>query len=370
MNFEFQTLQYQKENFYDGKATEDKSETVESKTNKCKFELVWGIGIQPQTKNRIRKQAEMLCGFISTSFTHRILIVASSSNQYSVLLALMPSFKTFNNMYIAQTELQKKVKHHNFNLKDECFVFFYTMSQLRSFGFHVATKGANDKPDGIIGINDTSCTDEIILNLILNTLGRVPTFTTNNVHYASVPSLCFFKSAAVRSNFEEYGTYLSCDNGKTALFDGYLRDDGSLEWEQKNNWNANLSVLEVLGYKLIELRYPNAKYELAANKSILPILPLTFNRHCLFTIHPELPDGLHFNHQTGEISGIPRKEAAVGNVYTITLQSLVDKKCEIEICIAYPMLWDSPISIEGALVTGMILLLILCGIFLVFTFHL
>ncbi len=349
---EFKTIQFQKNQFYDQK------DFLNSKTTTIgtdfKIQFYWHPNINDKMKTKVEEAARNLCSIIKTNITHTIGVVEASFNQSSVELVLMPSYASFKDLYSKniQNDIQKSILQYNLTLSEEqCdSVFYYTLAQLQAFGFN------SKKINSFIGLNDDPSIKEIT-ELILNTLGRLPSFylKKTKLSYLSLLSLCSYKAENERTNSSEYGSYFSIDNGINSY--GLFTDDDSFEFisEESNT----LNILNALGYE-IQLNYKENKFILNQNDEIKPLYNnmINFPFKKIFKIFPLLPKGLEFNSLTGTISGTPIVQLS-NQIYLITMNDKMESLIEIQIHEQQ----QPSISISSSFMTATVILIIILLIF-------
>ncbi len=339
---ELKTIQFEQSKFYN-EADFDEVFIVKGTTD-FEIHLSWGPSIDDKTRKLTIAVAHVICGFIQTKAVHSIGITTSFFNQYSVLLACLPCYSAFKDMYSknANSEIRKSILKNNLNLPgDQCdTVYFYTMTQLQAFGMDAKSKS-------FIGFSkDPSEAD--IFEQILNTLGRMPSFQLAKVpqlSYISLLSLCSYKSENARTRSDEYGSYFSINNGLNALAN--FKDDNSLEIDEDF-----IFLLDALGYQ-IGFHYFDKSF-IITNEQIEPLhnnfVNSKFNKS--FTIFPPLPKGLELNVKTGSISGNP-VVTSPNTIYIITMHDKIKYKHELELEVK-----ESQSSISSGLITVLLLLLL------------
>ena len=347
---EFKTIQFQKSKFYNEKEFQSEPTTI---GKDFKIKLHWHSSIDNELKLKVQTAAQNLCGIIKTDITHSIGIVQTPFNQASVELVLMPSYSKFKDTYSQNihNETQKSVLGNNLNLSEEqCDgVFYYSLAQMQAFGFD------SKKINSYIGLSKNPTLKEIT-ELLLNTLGRLPSFHLKKakLSYISLLSLCTYKSPNARTNSSEYGSYLSIDNGINSI--GFLTDDDSLEF--LNEESNLLIVLDALGYTT-HFDYLEHKFQWFQNEDIVPLhnslVNFPFKKN--FKVFPSLPKGLELCSGTGTIRGTP----IVSQPKTIYLIIMNEKKeCLIEIQIKTK---EPPITFGSCLMTAAVVLILLLLIF-------
>ncbi len=393
-SIDFKTIQIQQEDFYSTQLGKD-IEIIKSLNPENKFEihLCFGHDFPIQLQHVVRLEAQKLCDLIKTKAIHHVHVVSSVRNQYSVLVAILPSFEIFKNMYNSSSEIQKIVLLNNFPLNASCdFVYFYTLTQFQAFGFKQSGKKINNLKNAIIGLNyhdnnNISYLRNQCFQLLLKTLGKLTSFNMLNCNYMSIASLCIYKNITIRSSSSEYGSYISIDNGQTKL--SYIKDDDSLDWDIDPNQNHYLNqnqdlnqdqnilldicLLDILGYEIALLSYNKSKYIFNQNQEIKEFIGNNFSNFSKlsFSIQPELPDGMHFNSLTGQISGHPIK-ITKNILYCITMRIQEmktniynSKQTLIEIEIQDNNSVNEAQSISNAMFTTFILLTVVLIAFLV-----
>lgn len=344
---EFKTMQYQKRNFYKNVDFLNEPFIIKANTD-FEIHVYWAVNIHPETKKSIETAARFVCSLIQSKAIHIIYVCNSDINQYSIPLALIDSYFTFKDMYSksAHSEIKKSILKNNLNFEEEqCdSCFFYSMAQLQAFGFETKNQKS------YIGFSSNP-TNTQILEQILNTLGRIPSFKfkMQSISYMSLLSLCSYKSENARTNSTEYGSYFSIDNGISEL--GTFKDDDSLELNETDF----VFLLDALGYK-VGLVYIAKKISLIQNELITPIYHNFANSEFkkTYSIFPELPKGLELNDK-GFIVGTPMV-ATANTIYSITTHDKVKYRNDIELEVKEV---TQPYNISSGLMTAFVLLLVL-----------